>query len=173
MIEGSWSGFREAQKHGSYGSGSGSATLYAIVLFSLALSEKQVLLERKKGSREGSSHCVSKKTKMILLLVLKLVLLLRCTMYSTPHVPLRHSIYLFFCKEGKGRWESNINVSLGSLFCWFNRRREEKGRERSQNSGWRQFPSLPSAPGVELWVYIKDRHTNFQFGKLRIINGNS
>jgi len=40
------------------------------------------------------------------------------------------------------------------------------------NSGWRQFPALPSAPAVELGVHMNDQHTNFQFGKLWIINGN-
>ncbi len=42
-----------------------------------------------------------------------------------------------------------------------------------QAGGWRQFHALPSSPVVEPRVHINDRHTNFQFGKLQIINGNN
>jgi hypothetical protein len=54
----------------------------------------------------------------------------------------------------------------------FNHRRGEKGRELPLNSGWGQFPTIPSAPAVEPRVPINDQHTNFQFGKLQIINRN-
>jgi hypothetical protein len=43
---------------------------------------------------------------------------------------------------------------------------------RQACSGWRQFPALPSAPAVELSSHY-DQHTNFQFGKWWIINGNN
>ncbi len=36
-----------------------------------------------------------------------------------------------------------------------------------------QSPALPTAPAVESRVHINNQHTNFQFGKLRIINGNN
>ncbi len=34
-------------------------------------------------------------------------------------------------------------------------------------------PALSSVPAVEPRVHINDQHTNFHFGKLRIINGNN
>jgi hypothetical protein len=52
-------------------------------------------------------------------------------------------------------------------------RSREKGRELPPIRGWRQFPALPSAPAVEPSVHINDQHTNFQFGKLWIANGNN
>jgi hypothetical protein len=55
----------------------------------------------------------------------------------------------------------------------FNHRRGEKGRELPPSTGWRQFPALSFAPAVESRVHINDQHTNFQFGKLQIINGNN
>jgi hypothetical protein len=54
-----------------------------------------------------------------------------------------------------------------ALFAQLQEQRE--GKELLQSSGWRQFPALPSATAVEPRVHIHDRHTNFQFGKLRII----
>jgi hypothetical protein len=49
----------------------------------------------------------------------------------------------------------------------------KKGRELPPSSGTQQFPALPSAPAVEPRVHINDQHTNFQFGKLWIIQGNN
>jgi hypothetical protein len=45
-----------------------------------------------------------------------------------------------------------------------------KGKELPSSRGWQQFPALPSAPAR---VHINDQHTNFQIGKLRVINGNN
>jgi hypothetical protein len=54
-----------------------------------------------------------------------------------------------------------------------NPRSGEKGREMPPNSGWRQFPALPSAPAVELRVHINYQYVKFQFKKLHIINENN
>jgi hypothetical protein len=67
-------------------------------------------------------------------------------------------------------WNLYIDVQYCVTNSWLNHRRRDKGRERLPNTGWRQFPAFPSAPEVELRVHINGQHTNFQFGKLRIIN---
>jgi hypothetical protein len=63
-----------------------------------------------------------------------------------------------------------IHVSENSQL---NCRSGEKDRELPLSSSWRQFPALPSTPAVEPRVHRNDQHTNFQFGKLWIINGNN
>jgi hypothetical protein len=49
----------------------------------------------------------------------------------------------------------------------------DKGRKLPPSRGWRQFPALISAPAVEPRVHIDNKNTNFQIGKLWIINGNN
>jgi hypothetical protein len=48
--------------------------------------------------------------------------------------------------------------------------REGQGTAAKQQLGAVPCPSLP--PLLQL-IHINDQHTNFQFGKLRIINGNN
>ena len=64
-----------------------------------------------------------------------------------------------------------------SCIAWenslLNRRNGEKGRELPPSSSWQQFPVLSSVPAVEPRVNINDQLTNFQFGNIRFINGDS
>jgi hypothetical protein len=66
-----------------------------------------------------------------------------------------------------------IGISFFLKNSRLNCRSRKKGRELPPSSGWRQFPALPSTPAVEPRVHINGQHTNFQFGKLQIINGDN
>ncbi len=79
-------------------------------------------------------------------------------------------IYLFpLCRS----YLESIFSCIAWENSWLNRRRGEKGRDLLPSSGWWQFPALPSAPAVEPRIHINEQHTNFQFAKIWIINGNN
>jgi hypothetical protein len=51
--------------------------------------------------------------------------------------------------------------------------KQREGQGTAAKHWLRQFPALPSATAVEPRVHMNDQHTNIQFGKIKIINGNN
>jgi hypothetical protein len=95
------------------------------------------------------------KTKTILILHL---LLLHCTMYCSPHVPLRHSIYFFARKEGPVRIQYKCFFGIPILLVQPLESREGLGTAAKQWLAAVPFPPLRScgwAVSLHKWPTYK------------------
>jgi hypothetical protein len=76
--------------------------------------------------------------------------------------------------SGSNLYISTIGLiwNLYFLYCVRELSAQPQEQREGQGTAAKQWlvavPCLPSAPVVELRVHIIDKHTNFQFGKLRV-----